>query len=235
MEDLLFKGELKNSTLDELIKNVKKDKSTGNTAKVLEEAERCTFLIPVTIKDGNYNLNVMGSGDGKQYLCAYTDSEKTGGTDTVTTSFYDLADLMNDGRFTLDGIILNPGTDDLILGAELLIKMVEQTDDSIRVGEPNMYPPELKGKITEFCRDQESIEEVYVRFFVKKKSGDKGWLFVIKSDLSDDQKQYVYEMFRHFVEPSLEGISALILDHSLDYAGSAIKGCDPYYTKVSEC
>lgn len=237
MEDLLFKGELVNDELERLIKAVKADRNTENTAAALAEAERASFLVAVTFRDGGYGLNVMSSDGGGQYLCAYTSTaarDAGPSRDCVTSSFYDMADLMNDGRFALDGIILNPGSDDLILGAELLIKMVEQTDDSIRVGEPNMYPPLLKDKIREFVTDQPSVEEVYVRFYVKKKSGNKGWLFVLKSEGSDEQKQYVYEMFKHNIEPTLDGLTSIILDFSLEHAQQAVKGVGPFFRRGEE-
>ena len=89
-----------------------------------------------------------------------------------------------DESLRLDGMVIDPGSSEVIFGHEMLKMIYDQMNSptDVKVGDPDHYPENLKTAIVSFMKDEPSVKAVYVKLFVRLSDEMTGWMFVMDAD-----------------------------------------------------
>ena len=252
--------------------NDKSDKNDKNDLmlEVLKNAAAATLVVPVDVGSGegssSYSFNAVGDKKGRRFMVVFSDTESfeigkhADDQNAVTASFEDVMRVCLDTRFKLDGMIINPGAEEVIFGNEILGRILGQMapgkEDAgseaggagsdvcsdgnagdgrgfteLKTGMPDKFPPQMLQMVKEFASNEPSIEEVYVLLFVEPVSDARGWFFVLKSSLEGGSREYVYDTFKRFMNPYLDGLQCFVFDIGEDFASAAVAPYEPVYVR----
>lgn len=237
-EDIFLKKEIRNDRLLTLMKKMRLEKTEESMLEVLKEAAGATFVVPVNEVDGHYSFHAVKDSKGRRFVVAFSDTGSFEVTKTdeetkaVSSSFEDLMETVLEPRFALDGVIVNPGSQEVLFGKEMLSMIKQQMsagDSDFRVGAPDKYPDGMLTKVRDFCEDDGRIDELWIRLF---ESGDKdasGWLFVISTKVEGDQREYLYDTFKRFIRPYCDGLETVVADKGDEWVKDAIRDVEPFY------
>ncbi|SEW21680.1 SseB protein C-terminal domain-containing protein [Ruminococcaceae bacterium KH2T8] len=235
MADIFFDGELHNDKLKELMGKMHKMKSEQLMLDVLSEAARSSFLVPVTGEVGSMSFHAVSDEQARRFLAVYSDSDdfkkftKDPNVKAVEAKFEDLLECVLAPDLRLDGMVVNPGSEEVIFGSEMLKMINDQihSPSDVKVGEPDHYPPELEDKARAFLEDDKRVKAIYVRLFVKKDDESTGWIFVLDADCSKDEIVYICDTFNRYIKPYTDSQPSITVPITEDYAQAAIKGINP--------
>jgi len=216
------------------MRRMRQDGSTENMTAVLRAAAGNTFTVPVN--DGSFHA--VTDTKGNRYMVVYSDREsfeklsKDPDQNTAEAPFEEILDIAVDGKLGLSGIVINPGGEEVIFGKELLGDIAEQmglTEQSLRVGEPDHYPEHLLDKISEFGAGEDKVREIYVRLFVNGKTEQTGWIFIISCEGEQNEREYLFDTFKRFIDPYLDTLPSIVVDKETEYGAAAVGGVRPVY------
>ena len=132
----------------------------------------------------------------------------------------------------LDGFVINPGVENILFGKDMLKMIAQQMDivgdDTAKVGEPDHYPEQLKGKLEEYLLDAPSVKRIWVRLLKENHTEVLRWMIIIDTELEGDELKYQTETLRNFVKPYLDGMDALVVSSREDFSQQVIKGVKPF-------
>jgi len=236
-KDFFLKRDIKNPKLEEYMDRMKEDSSLDNMKAVLTESAKSRFAVPVYADDEKISFHVMKDSKNRMFLVVYSDTgrmyeETSKDQKAVESGLEDIISVVLDENVNVDGVIVDPGSKDIIFGKDMLRTIagdMGNAENILKVGEPNAYPEKMLPEIEKYCREEDKIEEAYVRLFVNKETGLTGWFFVLKTTGSEEEKKYVRESFEKHMKPYLDGLPAMTLDYENEASIPAVKGVRPVY------
>ena len=224
MAGLNINKDIDNSVLNELLAQRRTmDKNDRNTVNELSERLATEIVMkaallglvnfskePVKDKNGelsiekgtNMNFMLVDSQKQGKYFPVFTDRqaiEKWGGVQnyyTVQVGFENLAGLILTGD-TCNGIVLNVGTDNLIIDRNVLASWNERKQISekghaenvitnntpLEIYAPNPYPLQLSNRLCETAKEISEVKNLWLRGITL--NGEAGYLLVV--DFSGDR------------------------------------------------
>jgi len=236
MKDIFAKNEITNPELKRLMGKMKTMKSEQLMLDVLAEAARAKFLVPVTGEIGSMSFHAVSDEQARRFLAVYSETEdfeknrKDDSVKAVEASFEDLMEAVLAKELRLDGMVVNPGSDEIVFGREMIQMISDQMKSpmDVKVGEPDHYPENLRAEIIGFMKDDSRVNAVYVRLYVKKDDGSTGWIFVIDADASRDEMPYICDTFNRFIRPFTDSQPSVTVPVYEDYAQAVVKGVKPF-------
>ncbi|MCQ2528450.1 MAG: enhanced serine sensitivity protein SseB [Saccharofermentans sp.] len=238
--DFFLRERIENPRLLELMRLVRKERTSQNMLDVLSEATGCRFIVPVEIINDTFSLQAVGDKNGRRFMVAFSDSDsfdinkKSDDQKAVASSFADLIDAACQENLGLDGLILNPGAEEIILGKDMLKDILKNMapDNTVQIGDPDRYPVDMKKMIVEFCSNEPKISKAYVRFFQNSDASSKGWLFILACDAPENERNYIFDTFNRFMKPYCDGLECFTAGADEEYAKNAAEGAKPVYERA---
>jgi len=241
-EDIFIHEEIKNDELLRLMHEMRQERTSEKMLEVLKLAAASTFIVPVdSSPDGRFSFHAVGDNKGRRFAVAYSDtgsfttSEQQEDQKGVKASFEDLMELVLQDKLKLDGVIINPGASEVIFGKELINSIKEQmtgTDTvNMRVAEPSEYPAGIKELISSYCKDEPSVDKVYMRLLTTEDAKNMKWLFGIDTKLTGESRQYLFDTFKHFITPHLQNIEPIVASVEEDFVKQAVKDSKAFYER----
>lgn len=231
---------IENKELVEIMGKVRESGTEKNMIELLRQAAGATLLVPVDGDEGSYSFHAVAGSEGKKYMAVYSDSDsfevafegKPYKQKGVTAGFADILDVVMSPKMGLDGFVINPGVENILFGKDMLKIIAQQMDiggdDTAKVGEPDHYPEQLKGKLEEYLLDAPSVKSIWVRLLKENHTEVLRWMIVIDTELEGDELMYQTETLRNFVKPYLDGMDALVFSSKEEFAQQVIKGVKPF-------
>lgn len=238
--DYYIHERIENKKLLELMRKMRKERTSQVMLDVLSEAAGCKFIVPIELIDDNFSFHAVGDNQGRRFMVSFSDSDsfdinkKSDDQKAVTASFADLVEAACQENLGLDGLIINPGSEDVVLGREMLMDIHKNMapDNTVQIGDPDRYPDNMKKMINEFCSDEKRITKVYVRFFQNSDATKKGWLFILACDAPEAERKYIFDTFNRFMRPYCDGLECVTAGSDEEYAISAAEGAKPVYEQA---
>ena len=126
MSDIFVKGEITNPELKRLMGKMHEMKSEQLMLDVLSEAARSRFLVPVTGEVGSMSFHAVSDEQARRFLAVYSETDdfkknvKDDNVKCIEAKFEDLIECVLAKDLRLDGMVVNPGSDEVIFGREML-------------------------------------------------------------------------------------------------------------------
>lgn len=231
---------IENTELVEVMGRVRQSGTEENMIELLRQVAGATLLVPVDGDEGSYSFHAVAGAEGKKYMVVYSDSDsyevafegKPYKQKGVTAGFADILDVVMAPNMGLDGFVINPGVENILFGKDMLKMIAQQMDiggdDTAKVGEPDHYPEQLKGKLEEYLLDAPSVKRIWVRLLKENHTEVLRWMIIIETELDGDELKYQTETLRNFVKPYLDGMDALVVSSKEDFSQQVIKGVKPF-------
>lgn len=231
---------IENTELVEVMGRVRQSGTEENMIELLRQVAGATLLVPVDGDEGSYSFHAVAGAEGKKYMVVYSDSDsyevafegKPYKQKGVTAGFADILDVVMAPNMGLDGFVINPGVENILFGKDMLKMIAQQMDiggdDTAKVGEPDHYPEQLKGKLEEYLLDAPSVKSIWVRLLKENHTEVLRWMIIIDTELEGDELKYQTETLRNFVKPYLDGMDALVVSSKEDFSQQVIKGVKPF-------
>ena len=231
---------IENTELVEVMGRVRQSGTEENMIELLRQVAGATLLVPVDGDEGSYSFHAVAGAEGKKYMVVYSDSDsyevafegKPYKQKGVTAGFADILDVVMAPNMGLDGFVINPGVENILFGKDMLKMIAQQMDiggdDTAKVGEPDHYPEQLKGKLEEYLLDAPSVKRIWVRLLKENHTEVLRWMIIIETELDGDELKYQTETLRNFVKPYLDGMDALVVSSREDFSQQVIKGVKPF-------
>lgn len=231
---------IENTELVEVMGRVRQSGTEENMIELLRQVAGATLLVPVDGDEGSYSFHAVAGAEGKKYMVVYSDSDsyevafegKPYKQKGVTAGFADILDVVMAPNMGLDGFVINPGVENILFGKDMLKMIAQQMDiggdDTAKVGEPDHYPEQLKGKLEEYLLDAPSVKRIWVRLLKENHTEVLRWMIIIETELEGDELKYQTETLRNFVKPYLDGMDALVVSSKEDFSQQVIKGVKPF-------
>ena len=241
MEDIFFNGELHNDKLKELMGKLRTMKSDTLMTDILRLASASEFLVPVSDKNGKVSFTAVGDNKGNRYLAVFSDSddyEKNGSKETkvVKATFDDVLSTVMAEDLRLDGMVIDPGSSEVIFGHEMLKMIYDQMNSptDVKVGEPDHYPENLKTAIVNFMKDEQAVKAIYVKLFVRLSDDMTGWMFVMDADKKGEEMSYLCDTFNRYITPYTDGLVSVTAPYTDGYANDAVAGGEPFVKREGD-
>lgn len=239
-KDFFIHEKIENNRLLELMRKMRKDRTSQNMLDVLSEAAGCTFVVPVEIVNDTFSFHAVGDKNGRRFMVVFSDTDtfdinkKDDDSKAVSSSFVDLIDAACQENLGLDGVIINPGAEEVILGKDMLMDIRKNMapENTVKIGDPDKYPVNMKKMILEFCKDEPRISKVFVRFFQNEDASSQGWLFIVACDAPEEERKYIFDTFNRFMTPHCDRLQCFTAGADEDYAVQAAEGAKPIYDKA---
>ena len=231
---------IENTELVEVMGRVRQSGTEEHMIELLRQVAGATLLVPVDGDEGSYSFHAVAGAEGKKYMVVYSDSDsyevafegKPYKQKGVTAGFADILDVVMAPNMGLDGFVINPGVENILFGKDMLKMIAQQMDiggdDTAKVGEPDHYPEQLKGKLEEYLLDAPSVKRIWVRLLKENHTDVLRWMIIIETELEGDELKYQTETLRNFVKPYLDGMDALVVSSREDFSQQVIKGVKPF-------
>ena len=238
--DYFLHERIENDKLLELMRKMRKERTSQNMLDVLSEAATCRFIVPVEIVNDTFSFHAVGDKNGRRFMVAFSDSDsfdinkKSDDQRAVPSSFVDLIDAACQDNLGVDGVIINPGSEEVILGKDMLKDILKNMapENSVQIGDPDRYPDEMEKMIIEFCKGDASVKKVYVKFFQNDDASKKGWLFILDCNAEGNQRQYVFDTFTRFMKPYVEGLEIFVAGADEEYVSGVVESSKPIYEQA---
>ena len=182
----------KNETLLKLLKEYKSEATAEKLNILVTELVKCTIYVPAMINAEKKPVpKLMKAPDGKAFLGIYTDREQVPEKerkDSLLVMPYLVANnvvLHSDDQ--IQGVVLNPFTDNLVLKKELVLRI-----DEVEKRKSEMKPEGKSFAMTE--RDYNQFERTQFEVgYMPDKLFSEGQAFIDR--LTKDRENYIDEMF----------------------------------------
>ena len=235
MEDLFFDGQIHNAKLKELMGRLRSEKTDSLMTEILRLACASEFVVPVNDNGGKISFTAIGDPNGKRYLAVFSDTDEfkaNGSKDSklVKAKFDDILSTVMAEELRLDGMVIDPGSSEVIFGHEMLKMIYDQMSGpmDVKVGEPDHYPENLKTAIISFMKEEPVVKAIYVKLFVRLSDEMTGWMFVIDADRKGDEMSYLCDTFNRYITPYTDGLTSITASYKEAYANDAVVGSVPF-------
>lgn len=220
---------------------------------------RAKLLVPVSLSKEpesreNGELFVSGNTDvtfmmltshDQHFLPVFTDTDdlkkwKMDKVPYAVTMGFDNAASMLESIGKCDGVAVNPFSDDMVIGRQLVLHWYEQKqimtqghanhvitgDTPVEMFVPNPYPLELSNKLCETARQNHNVNKIWLRGI--KLNGEDGYLLVV--DFKGD-RQKLFSAFGECARPFLGAKALHIIALDDGFGGRAVENAMPIYSK----
>lgn len=235
MEDIFFDGQIHNAKLKELMGRLRSEKTDSLMTEILRLACASEFVVPVNDNGGKISFTAIGDPNGKRYLAVFSDTDEfkaNGSKDSklVKAKFDDILSTVMAEELRLDGMVIDPGSSEVIFGHEMLKMIYDQMSGpmDVKVGEPDHYPENLKTAIISFMKEEPVVKAIYVKLFVRLSDEMTGWMFVIDADRKGDEMSYLCDTFNRYITPYTDGLTSITASYKEAYANDAVVGSVPF-------
>ena len=237
---------IENEKLVELLGRIRQDSSEENMIAVLKEAAVSRFIVPVDGSDGNYSFHAVSDSKGLKYMVVYCDSDsfevafegKKEHQNGVLAGFADLIDVVMAPKMDLSGFVINPGSEEVLFGKEMLKMIAAQMgiggDGTAKVGEPDKYPPELKKALDGYLQIESTVSKIWVRLMRENGTDRLIWLIVANAEGEGEPLKYTLENLRKYCLPYLDNMDAMVVSDSEDFAKKVIDGVKPFAAREDD-
>lgn len=197
-------------------------------------------------KNSTIQIHTLTTQDNKIYYPCFTDWNELSKSKPVyqsptilVMSFDDYYSLIQRDS-NLDGIVINPFGDNLLLNRKMIDHMktqkdfvirgvsqhVMQKDTKIMLGEPKDYPFAMINSICESLKDQPGVRSAWLR--LANQNGAFSYLVVVDFDgnISD-----VFGAIAAAARPHLNGINLDMIPYQDNFGKNATDKIDPFYTR----
>ena len=242
-ETVFLNRTIVNNNLVTLLKEVREKPSEQKMLELLSEATEVEFVVPVDCddaKEGKFSFHALKGKEDRLLLVVFADTNTFNKANSdldipphaVSAGFVDLIRAVLNNGGELDGFIINPGFEEVVFGRGMLKMIAEQmaVQDNARakIGDPDHYPENLLEKVNEFGKAECVVNEIYVRICQIVGSDKLQWLFLIDHD-GRDEREDVFNRFKHFIAPYLDGLGCLMIDNYDDLAEGCKQKARPQY------
>ena len=242
--------DIKNPELLAAMKLVRKENTEENMLKVLSEAVKAKFILPVDdAEEGKMRFHAVQGDEGRIYQIVYADSmsfnmaflnKKQSG---VVAGFMDLADLVLNDNSKINGFIVNPGKEEVLFREDMLTTIIEdlkkegiikdipskaENTSSIKVGDPVRYPEGMGNAAIEFGAQREQIFRIFIQLMQREGKEKPEWLFIVDHVGRNDE---VFKELGEAMGPFLDGLDIVMIDMGDPLSEKVIKGKVPVYAK----
>ncbi len=235
MEDIFFDGQIHNAKLKELMGRLRSEKTDSLMTEILRLACASEFVVPVNDNGGKISFTAIGDPNGKRYLAVFSDTDEfkaNGSKDSklVKAKFDDILSTVMAEELRLDGMVIDPGSSEVIFGHEMLKMIYDQMSGpmDVKVGEPDHYPENLKTAMISFMKEEPVVKAIYVKLFVRLSDDMTGWMFVIDADRKGDEMSYLCDTFNRYITPYTDGLTSITASYKEAYANDAVVGSVPF-------
>lgn len=235
MEDIFFDGQIHNAKLKELMGRLRSEKTDSLMTEILRLACASEFVVPVNDNGGKISFTAIGDPNGKRYLAVFSDTDEfkaNGSKDSklVKAKFDDILSTVMAEELRLDGMVIDPGSSEVIFGHEMLKMIYDQMSGpmDVKVGEPDHYPENLKTAMISFMKEEPVVKAIYVKLFVRLSDEMTGWMFVIDADRKGDEMSYLCDTFNRYITPYTDGLTSITASYKEAYANDAVVGSVPF-------
>ncbi|MCQ2503990.1 MAG: enhanced serine sensitivity protein SseB [Saccharofermentans sp.] len=235
MEDIFFDGQIHNAKLKELMGRLRSEKTDSLMTEILRLACASEFVVPVNDNGGKISFTAIGDPNGKRYLAVFSDTDEfkaNGSKDSklVKAKFDDILSTVMAEELRLDGMVIDPGSSEVIFGHEMLKMIYDQMSGpmDVKVGEPDHYPENLKTAMISFMKEEPVVKAIYVKLFVRLSDEMTGWMFVIDADRKGDEMSYLCDTFNRYITPYTDGLTSITASYKEAYANDAVVGSAPF-------
>ncbi|MBP5655859.1 MAG: enhanced serine sensitivity protein SseB C-terminal domain-containing protein [Clostridiales bacterium] len=234
---------LENKELKELMAKVRSDPSEKNMLDLLKSAATAKFIVPVDGTEGDYRFHAVSDGQGRTHMVVFSDSEsfdrasegkKQNG---ILAGFEDLLEVVTSDKMTLEGFVVNPGTEEVLFGKDMCDMIWEQlknADDSVKVGPPDHWPEKLEEMTSEFFKIDSEIDRIWIQLMRRMSDENLNWLIIIESALEGEREQYLLDSFRSYIVPYLDGIAPVAVSFREPFAKQVTDKTKPFYERDSK-
>ena len=230
---------LSNARLLDLMHVLREEKNSQNMLNVLTEAAVCKFIVPLETSEDRISFQAVGDKNGRKFMVVFSDTDSfeinksKEEQQAIISPFEDLLEAVTAPNLGLDGLIINPGAEEILFGRELMesIKKQMNTEVSLQIGDPDEYPAKLKQMALAFCQDEPSVRRLFARFYKAQNSNNQGWFFILDIDGDESKRTYVTDTFNRYIKPYAGTEEIITADITQDWASEAAQGGTPLYEK----
>lgn len=237
---------IENEKLVELMGRIREDSSEENMIDVLKEAAVSKFIVPVDGSEGDYRFHAVSDSKGLKYMVVYSDTDsfevafenKKEPQNGVLAGFADLIDVVMAPKMGLSGFVINPGSEEVLFGHEMLKMIAAQMgiggDGTAKVGEPDRYPPKLKEALNGYLLIEPTVSDIWVRLMRENGTDRLIWLIVVNAEGEGEPLKYTLDNLRKYCLPYLDNMDAMVVSSNEDFAKQVIKGVKPFATRDND-
>ena len=241
-------NEIFNLELQNAIQLMRKDKS--REPLFFEALFRAKFLCPIQADEGNMAKHPDGTivlnGDSdislvsistpasEQYLIAFTDWNELykwnqGKQQIIVYTFEDYKKLFLSGNMPYQGVVINPFSDNIILGKGLFIENNFQEDavkenEEVMIGLPKDYPTSMVEKLKQYFKKTRYVEVAYLLWMVRGE--EASYLLVLGTKVA---YQGLFPKIGEICKPYLNGKLLDIVLLNTAFGKSAVENQRPFY------
>lgn len=231
---------IENLRLVELMGKIREDSSEENMIAVLKEAAVSKFIVPVDGSEGDYRFHAVSDSKGLKYMVVYADTDsfevafenKKEPQNGVLAGFADLIDVVMAPKMGLSGFVINPGSEEVLFGHDMLRMIAAQMgiggDGTAKVGEPDRYPPKLKGALEGYLLIEPTVSDIWVRLMRENGTDRLIWLIVANAEGEGEPLKYTLDNLRKYCLPYLDNMDAMVVSDREDFAKKVINGVKPF-------
>lgn len=253
---------VENPKLKGLLKQWRQGRDDSLLSQVFEEiALRAHFLSVATFSedpelrgDGTaifrrgalMQIPMLTTRDEKHFYPAFTDWEELGKWQSVTSppktlilSFDDYADMVDRGA-DVDGVVINPFGDSLVLDRLLLTHLKTQKDlntkgvaqhvmekeTTVLLGEPKDYPALMVTAISDYLREQPAVRRAWLRLMIR--GSEQSYLIVAEFT---GNKDAVFGGIANAARPHMKGMYIDMVPYEDGFGRSAVENVKPFYER----
>ena len=231
---------IENTELVELLGKIREDNGEENMIALLKVAAASKFIVPVDGDEGNYSFHAVSDKNGLKYMVVYSDTDsfevafqdKYKKQKGVTAGFGDLVEVVMTEKMGLSGFVINPGVEEVLFGKDMVKLIARQMgiggDGTVKVGEPDKYPPELHEALTGYLKIEPSVSRIWVRLMRENGTDRISWLIIAETDLEGERLKYVLDNLRKYCLPYLDNMDAYCASSKEEFAAKVIDGVKPF-------
>lgn len=242
---------------------MKAERSNLNEVRFVNAMKEARFLCPANISqvqnavanaDGTVELKdqpqiqfiLFNNADSKRYVPLFTDAAElqkwsdAGNHQRAALNFRDVCHFVKNPPqgVTIDGIVVNPYTQNILIPADSLQKMLNTEaltpGTKIQIGTLKEEPTELLDAIRPFLTEHTEINKAYLRVMKREDKQNPNFLLVVDIDvqaLGDTGIRTLFDGIAEVAKPHLRGVELAIVPASNNFGAAALKDAVPFYEK----
>ncbi|MFV0394645.1 MAG: enhanced serine sensitivity protein SseB [Coprobacillaceae bacterium] len=249
---------LTNPKLKKLMGFMQKEQTSESKDAMLHEVIMHAYFLMVILLEGEQDtqssilpkgtkmqISLITNTENQQYYPIFTDWDeirKWKAEDNLQTWIVDFDDfvslvLNNDD---VEGIVINPYTENIVLNTEMLFYLKQQKELQIRgvskqvinkeekvlLGEPKLYPKEMVEAVKKHMKTNKNIKEAWLRLMVR--NNEQSYLMIVDFD---GDKQGVFPGIGASAKPYLGGMYLELIPRNSDFGKQASNKCSSFYKK----
>lgn len=253
---------IENSGLEAAIRALKDGSTPEKQAKLSEELKKARLLSPCSFEitpdaEGKPHLHadqvkffLLNTNDGKTFFPVFTNFEETKkitfGQDKpkdLVRSIADLAKMLSGKNSKAEGVIINPGSDNIVIPKKLvlllagMIQMPKKTvpaqngkaPASVTYSEPRVYPTKMVTALYDVCAAESRISRVWL----KQKLSGLAVSFILAVE-ADEMDTSMFDALRAAAEPLSKNIPIDLIWYDDAAEKKIVCGAVPFFDRNLE-